>query len=195
MLSNLPGVALGVDGLPVFVRRSRTVLQCDELVANVAGDLPILLVCHLFDPGRPRRTFDTTGFSSSTTADRTECANEPRALRHRSFPHGQRSNEDLLTRRRKAPSKRRPRSFGEVRLTAIRQNHRINKGCRTTPVQPQTSAPSFNGRTADSGSAYRGSNPWGAAKFYPVFMRFSWTVLCPPMSVTFSVSALCPHPG
>src|SRR5207253_2370689 len=26
-------------------------------------------------------------------------------------------------------------------------------------------APSFNGRTADSGSAYRGSNPWGAAKF------------------------------
>jgi len=26
-------------------------------------------------------------------------------------------------------------------------------------------------------------------------MRFSWTVLCPPMSVTFSVSALCPHPG
>ena len=25
-------------------------------------------------------------------------------------------------------------------------------------------APSFNGRTADSGSAYRGSNPWGAAK-------------------------------
>ena len=24
-------------------------------------------------------------------------------------------------------------------------------------------APSFNGRTADSGSAYRGSNPWGAA--------------------------------
>ena len=26
------------------------------------------------------------------------------------------------------------------------------------------SAPSFNGRTADSGSAYRGSNPWGAAR-------------------------------
>jgi hypothetical protein len=25
-------------------------------------------------------------------------------------------------------------------------------------------APSFNGRTADSGSAYRGSNPWGATK-------------------------------
>src|SRR5271166_2028628 len=29
-------------------------------------------------------------------------------------------------------------------------------------------APSFNGRTADSGSAYRGSNPWGAAKFSPL---------------------------
>src|SRR5947208_8398648 len=27
-------------------------------------------------------------------------------------------------------------------------------------------APSFNGRTADSGSAYRGSNPWGAAMNY-----------------------------
>src|SRR5438552_11414594 len=27
----------------------------------------------------------------------------------------------------------------------------------------QPAAPSFNGRTADSGSAYRGSNPWGAA--------------------------------
>jgi hypothetical protein len=30
--------------------------------------------------------------------------------------------------------------------------------CPLAPV-----APSFNGRTADSGSAYRGSNPWGAA--------------------------------
>lgn len=27
-------------------------------------------------------------------------------------------------------------------------------------------APSFNGRTADSGSAYRGSNPWGAANLH-----------------------------
>ena len=27
-------------------------------------------------------------------------------------------------------------------------------------------APSFNGRTADSGSAYRGSNPWGAANIH-----------------------------
>jgi hypothetical protein len=26
-------------------------------------------------------------------------------------------------------------------------------------------------------------------------MRLSWTVLYPPVSVTFSVSALCPHRG
>src|SRR5579864_2606204 len=32
-------------------------------------------------------------------------------------------------------------------------------------------APSFNGRTADSGSAYRGSNPWGAAKIVPDQLR------------------------
>ena len=30
-------------------------------------------------------------------------------------------------------------------------------------------APSFNGRTADSGSAYRGSNPWGAANHFQPF--------------------------
>ena len=33
-------------------------------------------------------------------------------------------------------------------------------------------APSFNGRTADSGSAYRGSNPWGAAKFWALSADF-----------------------
>src|ERR1700730_4925473 len=33
----------------------------------------------------------------------------------------------------KAPLKVKTRSFGEFRLTAIRQNHRINKGCRTKP--------------------------------------------------------------
>src|SRR2546421_12731897 len=32
-------------------------------------------------------------------------------------------------------------------------------------------APSFNGRTADSGSAYRGSNPWGAAKCFQALPR------------------------
>jgi hypothetical protein len=37
----------------------------------------------------------------------------------------------------------------------------------------EATAPSFNGRTADSGSAYRGSNPWGAARFQTVFTRFS----------------------
>ncbi len=30
-------------------------------------------------------------------------------------------------------------------------------------MRHRAGAPSFNGRTADSGSAYRGSNPWGAA--------------------------------
>jgi hypothetical protein len=47
------------------------------------------------------------------------------------------------------------------RLTVTRTPHRIQlsrKFCCTF------AAPSFNGRTADSGSAYRGSNPWGAAK-------------------------------
>src|SRR5271157_475841 len=43
----------------------------------------------------------------------------------------------------------------------------------SAPVRayPRTTiaAPSFNGRTADSGSAYRGSNPWGAAKFHAGF--------------------------
>jgi hypothetical protein len=35
--------------------------------------------------------------------------------------------------------------------------------CSATPRRTsQGIAPSFNGRTADSGSAYRGSNPWGA---------------------------------
>src|SRR6202007_1744139 len=40
-------------------------------------------------------------------------------------------------------------------------------------------APSFNGRTADSGSAYRGSNPWGAAKSQAVFMQVprSWVAM------------------
>ena len=33
-------------------------------------------------------------------------------------------------------------------------------------------APSFNGRTADSGSAYRGSNPWGAAKTFQALPGF-----------------------
>jgi hypothetical protein len=49
------------------------------------------------------------------------------------------------------------------------------------PTRPQAFsivslvAPSFNGRTADSGSAYRGSNPWGAATVelsaYPTYAR------------------------
>ena len=34
-----------------------------------------------------------------------------------------------------------------------------------------SAAPSFNGRTADSGSAYRGSNPWGAAKSFQCIIK------------------------
>ena len=83
----------------------------------------------------------------------------------------------------------------------------------------RTVAPSFNGRTADSGSAYRGSNPWGAANLlsrliyscsnrftgnadpYPLILlsarcrvifghRAAWPI--PPVSLF----AFCqPHPG
>jgi hypothetical protein len=35
------------------------------------------------------------------------------------------------------------------------------------------SAPSFNGRTSASGAEYWGSNPYGAAKFYAVFVHLS----------------------
>ncbi len=38
------------------------------------------------------------------------------------------------------------------------------------PALHSFAAPSFNGRTADSGSAYRGSNPWGAAKYLLYFL-------------------------
>jgi hypothetical protein len=51
-------------------------------------------------------------------------------------------------------------------LTTNRRVHRI----KTADRRPSNllAAPSFNGRTADSGSAYRGSNPWGAAKLSPI---------------------------
>jgi hypothetical protein len=86
---------------------------------------------------RGRGTFYTTGFSSSTTADRTECANEPRGLLHTSIPHGQSSNEDLRTRRRKAPLT--TGSFGEFRLT-IRQNQ---QGLPRKPSPTANFRPSF----------------------------------------------------
>src|SRR5437870_2762837 len=41
--------------------------------------------------------------------------------------------------------------------------HKIREADGNHPPFPPLAAPSFNGRTADSGSAYRGSNPWGAA--------------------------------
>jgi hypothetical protein len=50
-------------------------------------------------------------------------------------------------------------------LTGAAYPHKIDAAIVLT-------APSFNGRTADSGSAYRGSNPWGAAKSNPVDLSF-----------------------
>jgi hypothetical protein len=149
----MPGVALGVDGLPVFVRRSRTVLQCHGLVANVTGDLPFLLVCHLFDAGAGGGRFIPTGFPP------VQRLTEQSALTNR----GAYATALFLTAKSLAGTfdlegakrlKTKARSFGEFRLTAIRQNHKIKTGCRTSPVQPQTSAPSFNGRTADLGKCF-----------------------------------------
>jgi hypothetical protein len=44
-----------------------------------------------------------------------------------------------------------------------------NSGVPLPLVRDRAAAPSFNGRTADSGSAYRGSNPWGAANIHAGF--------------------------
>ena len=49
-------------------------------------------------------------------------------------------------------------------LTTGAKLNRIKMRFRSTLTRE--TAPSFNGRTADSGSAYRGSNPWGAAKSF-----------------------------
>src|SRR6266550_164154 len=61
-----------------------------------------------------------------------------------------------------------PRLGGAIPAESIRPNNMSHS--RHTSLTERCSlmnnlvvAPSFNGRTADSGSAYRGSNPWGAA--------------------------------
>src|SRR5437868_14820955 len=51
-------------------------------------------------------------------------------------------------------------------LTAVNAAHKIKAAERFRSIKI---APSFNGRTADSGSAYRGSNPWGAANLFNNF--------------------------
>ena len=55
VVSNLPGVALGVDGLPSSsgeIELSSKVMGWLQMwLSNVACDLPILLAWHLFDPG------------------------------------------------------------------------------------------------------------------------------------------------
>jgi len=45
----------------------------------------------------------------------------------------------------------------------------------------------------NSGSAYRGSNPWGAANFSPVFTHLPQYMPRPPVSVSRSVSPPCRH--
>jgi hypothetical protein len=50
-------------------------------------------------------------------------------------------------------------AFGVWRPAATRANTAARLA-----AQCALAAPSFNGRTAASGAAYRGSNPWGAAK-------------------------------
>ena len=49
--------------------------------------------------------------------------------------------------------------FGVQRSAVARTNMVARRAARCA-----LAAPSFNGRTAASGAAYRGSNPWGAAK-------------------------------
>jgi hypothetical protein len=64
------------------------------------------------------------------------------------------------------------------KLTGIPTAHKIK-----LPLwfSASTAAPSFNGRTADSGSAYRGSNPWGAANINAgsIDITYSRLRLCP----------------
>jgi hypothetical protein len=57
----------------------------------------------------------------------------------------------------------------------------------------EETAPSFNGRTADSGSAYRGSNPWGAAKMqFPVLLRaLSFDPICMRWRLPIDNAAEC----
>src|SRR5437879_13656215 len=57
-------------------------------------------------------------------------------------------------------------------------------------------APSFNGRTADSGSAYRGSNPWGATKsFQSIYgSRPVYKVVPGNIQLATFVSGTCGNP-
>ena len=52
----------------------------------------------------------------------------------------------------------------------------IRHGCKMASIA--LVAPSFNGRTAASGAAYRGSNPWGAAntRTFPTFLDLPRTL-------------------
>ena len=61
------------------------------------------------------------------------------------------------------------------------RNGIVRNGSETS--RTRRGAPSFNGRTADSGSAYRGSNPWGAANEINERQRFTSEDLLYPCRV------------
>src|ERR1039458_2913633 len=65
-------------------------------------------------------------------------------------------------------------------------------------ARPVLVAPSFNGRTAASGAAYRGSNPWGATKSKAVYFGSRlFRIVHPYTSATNSdiVRSGCPRSG
>src|SRR5437660_12007982 len=86
-----------------------------------------------------------------------------------------------------------PRLGGAIPAESIRPNNMSHS--RHTSLTERCSlmnnlvvAPSFNGRTADSGSAYRGSNPWGAANLFSHFP----TALFPRIANFHITSTLTP---
>ena len=99
-----------------------------------ARDLPIFLVCHLFDSGAGEDVLYHGRFlpvqrltEQSALTNREGCATDL-------FLTGNALARTVeLEGAQKSAFKTKTRSFGEFRLTAIRQNHRINKGCRTKP--------------------------------------------------------------
>src|ERR1039457_5057269 len=78
------------------------------------------------------------------------CLSSARA-RHRNFAAGEHVSRTCV-------AKLTLHSGNQYNPISVRASERVPCG--------RIAAPSFNGRTADSGSAYLGSNPWGAAKSF-----------------------------
>src|SRR6516225_12140448 len=82
-----------------------------------------------------------------------------------------------------------------VVLTLVRNAHKIKLSAASRLAAITLAAPSFNGRTADSGSAYRGSNPWGAAKvlaclwYFPVVFHSDLCFVVQAISDTSAIWA------